>query len=209
MDIRTKPSKVHDYASTQVGLGHLLDDNEFRTPPATYAEIDGEVHAMLRCGWARPRQVERAVGRLTSRMLSLRLTLSVFDAVYAFARKVGDRHARLWPAVAAELEHACALLPLMRADVTRRTAPCLVQCDACNDGDAVVYTESVQLDALRREALRPRGSQTAHAPARCHRSLGGKTGAVLRVRHATRAGALQGRGPVPIPARFCLSGQAY
>ena len=156
VDIRTKPSKVHDYASTQVGLGHLLDDNEFRTPPATYAEIAGEVHAMLRCGWARPRQVERAVGRLTSRMLLLRLTLSVFDAVYAFARKVGDRHARLWPAVAAELEHACALLPLMRADVTRRTAPCLVQCDACNDGDAVVYTESVQLDALRREALRPR-----------------------------------------------------
>ena len=31
VDIRTKPSKVHDYVSTQVGLGHLLDDNEFRT----------------------------------------------------------------------------------------------------------------------------------------------------------------------------------
>ena len=46
----------------------------------------------------------------------------------------------------------------MRADVTRRTAPCLVQCDACNDGDAVVYTEGVQLDALRREALKPRTS---------------------------------------------------
>ena len=68
-------------------------------------------------------------------MLLLQLTLSVFDAVYAFARRVGDRHARLWPAVATDLEHACALLPLMRADVTRRTAPCLVQCDACNDGD--------------------------------------------------------------------------
>ena len=69
------PELPSDYASTQVGLGILLDDNEFRTPPATYAEIDGEVHAMLRCGWARPRQVERAVGRLTSRMLLLRLTL--------------------------------------------------------------------------------------------------------------------------------------
>ena len=130
MNIRTKPSKVHDYASTQVGLGNLLDNNEFRTVPETYAEICGEVYAMRRCGWARPRQVERIVGRLTSRMLLLRLTLSVFDAVYAFARKVGDRHARLWPAVITELEHACALLPLMRADVTPRTAPCLVQCDA-------------------------------------------------------------------------------
>ena len=156
VNIRTKPSKVHDYASTQVGLGNLLDNNEFRTVPETYAEICGEVYAMRRCGWARPRQVERIVGRLTSRMLLLRLTLSVFDAVYAFARKVGDRHARLWPAVITELEHACALLPLMRADVTRRTAPCLVQCDACNEGDAVVYTEHVQHADLRREALRPR-----------------------------------------------------
>ena len=135
VNIRTKPSKVQDYASTQVGLGHLLDDNEFRTLPDTHAEISGEVRAMIRCGWARPRQVERVVGRLTSRMLLLRLTLSVSDAVHAFARKVGDRHARLWPAGATELEHACALLPLMRADGTRRTAPCLVQCDACNDGD--------------------------------------------------------------------------
>ena len=50
VNIRTKPSKVQDYASTQVGLGHLLDDNEFRTLPDTYAEISGEVRAMLRCG---------------------------------------------------------------------------------------------------------------------------------------------------------------
>ena len=121
-----------------------------------YAEIHAEVRDLLRRGWARPRQVERLVGRITSRMLLLRLTLSVFDAVYAFARKVGDRHARLWPAVAAELEHACALLPLMRADACRRTAPVLVQCDACNTGDAVVYTEHVPLSDLRREALRPR-----------------------------------------------------
>ena len=66
-----------------------------------YVEINAEVQDLLRRGWARPRQVERLVGRITSRMLLLRLTLSIFDAVYAFARKVGDRHARLWPAVAA------------------------------------------------------------------------------------------------------------
>ena len=128
VNIRTKPSKVFDYASTQVGLGVLLDDNEFRTPLDRYAEIHAEVRDLLRRGWARPRQVERLVGRITSRMLLLRLTLSVFDAVYAFARKVGDRHARLWPAVAAELEHACALLPLMRADACRRTASGSVRC---------------------------------------------------------------------------------
>ena len=156
VNIRTKRSKVFDYSSTQVGLGVLLDDNEFRTPPDRYVEINAEVQDLLRRGWARPRQVERLVGRITSRMLLLRLTLSIFDAVYAFARKVGDRHARLWPAVAAELEHACALLPLMRADVSRRTAPVLAQCDACNSGDAVVYTEHVPLPELRREALRPR-----------------------------------------------------
>ena len=55
VNIRTKPSKVHDYASTKVCLGNLLDNNEFRTVPETYAEICGEVYAMRRCGWARPR----------------------------------------------------------------------------------------------------------------------------------------------------------
>merc|ERR1712185_91319 len=44
----------------------------------------------------------------------------------------------------------------MRADVSRPTAPVLVQCDACDEGDAVVYTEDVPLLDLRREALRPR-----------------------------------------------------
>ena len=33
VNIGTKPSKVHDYASTPLGLGHLLDNNEFRTLP--------------------------------------------------------------------------------------------------------------------------------------------------------------------------------
>ena len=156
VNIRTKPSKVHDYASTQVGIGVLLDDNDFRTPPEPYVKIHCDVQGLKRRGWARPREVERLVGRFTSSMLLLRLTLSIYDAVYAFAWKVGDRHARLWPAVVAELEHACALLPLMRADACRRTAPLLVQSDACNDGDAVVYTEHVPHSDLRREALRPR-----------------------------------------------------
>ena len=115
VNIRTKPSKVFDYSSTQVGLGVLLDDNEFRTPLDRYAEIHAEVRDLLRRGWARPRQVERLVGRITSRMLLLRLTLSVFDAVYAFARKVGDRHARLWPAVAAELAGVAPLAADARA----------------------------------------------------------------------------------------------
>ena len=35
VNIRTKPSKVHDYSPTQVGLGHLLDYNEFRTTQET------------------------------------------------------------------------------------------------------------------------------------------------------------------------------
>ena len=72
------------------------------------------------------------------------------------SRKVGHRYARLWPVVADELLHACALMPLMRADVSRPTAPVLVQCDACDEGDAVVYREDVPLLDLRREALKPR-----------------------------------------------------
>ena len=44
VNIRTKPSKVFDYAPTQVGFGALLDDNEFRTLPDRYAEIHAEEH---------------------------------------------------------------------------------------------------------------------------------------------------------------------
>ncbi len=137
-------------------------------------------------------------------MLLLRLALSAYDAVYAFARKVGDRHARLWPAVITELEHACALLPLMRADVTRRTAPCLVQCDACNEGDAVVYTEHVQHADLRREALRPR-TRVRDASDRWEVKEALSCGFDAPTEPELYKVAVRHR----IPARVCLAGAAY
>ena len=78
VNIRTKPSKVHDYSPTQVGLGHLLDHNEFRTTQENYDAICGGVQAVCRRGWAKPREVEGLVGSLTSRMLLERWTLSCF-----------------------------------------------------------------------------------------------------------------------------------
>jgi hypothetical protein len=78
VNIRTKPSKVHDYSPTQVGLGHLLDYNEFRTTHENYDAICGGVPAVRRRGWAKPREVEGLVGSLTSRMLLERWTLSCF-----------------------------------------------------------------------------------------------------------------------------------
>ena len=47
VNIRTKPTKVHDYTSTQVGFGVLLDDNQFRTPSDRYAEIYVEPQDLL------------------------------------------------------------------------------------------------------------------------------------------------------------------
>ncbi len=96
------------------------------------------------------------VGRFTSSFLLHRLALSVFSAVYAFGRKVGDRPARVWPSVLRELRLALAVLPLVQSDLSRPVAECLVQTDASDTGGAAVYTTAVPHDALRRECLRPR-----------------------------------------------------
>ena len=85
---------------------------------------------LCRHGFARPREVEGIVGVFTHLFLLHRLALSTFSATYAFARKLGMRHARLWPAVIQELLRALAILPLVRAELERPVSPVLLQTDA-------------------------------------------------------------------------------
>ena len=138
--LQTKPSKVHDYAREQDMLGYRLDHNVLRLSSSRYANLRDAVGALRRRGWALPREVEALVGRFTHAFLIHRPALSVFSAVYAFAEKVGDRSARVWPSVQAELELALALLPLAQSNLARPVAPLLVQTDACDEGAAAVYT---------------------------------------------------------------------
>ncbi len=156
--LKAKSSKVHDYARSQVLLGYQLHENVFRTTAEKYAAIYSEATALLARGWAQPREVERMVGKLTHIFLLCRLALSVFSSVYAFARQVGHVRANLWPSVRLELRVALAILPLVRADVSRPVAPILVQTDASSTGEAAVYTSAVPLDDLRRECMRPRAT---------------------------------------------------
>ena len=122
-----------------------------------YAAIRAEVERITRCGWARPREVERLVGKITNVFLLHRPSLALFNAVYAFCHtEWPERPRRLWPSVQQELRDAVAVLPLVRSDLSRAVAEQLLQTDACDTGAAVVYTGTVEHGALRQECARPR-----------------------------------------------------
>ena len=156
-----KDSKVMDYNVRQRLLGYQLDTNVLRVPSDKYAELATAVQQLCRRGWAQPREVERVLGKFTHLFLLHRLALAAFSAVYAFARKLGHRPARLWPSVRRELSRALALLPLVRAELDRPVCPRLVQTDASARGAGVVYTAEVPLGALRQECQRPRAAMSA------------------------------------------------
>ena len=157
VNLRTKPNKVRDYAAVQDLLGHTLDHNVLRASSPRYAAIRAEVERITRCGWARPREVERLVGKITNVFLLHRPSLALFNAVYAFCHtEWPERPRRLWPSVQQELRDAVAVLPLVRSDLSRAVAEQLIQTDACDTGAAVVYTSSVAHGVLRQECARPR-----------------------------------------------------
>ena len=98
--LRTKPSKVRDYDAVQDLLGHTLDHNVLRGSCSWYAAIRADVLRAIRCGWARPREVERLVGKITNVFLLHRPSLALFNAVYAFCHtEWPERPRRLWPSV--------------------------------------------------------------------------------------------------------------
>ncbi len=110
---RVRMEKVADYSPTQVVAGYQLDANVLRTPDAKYSDLSSIGSALRRRGFAKPREVESIVGEIPAFILAPllhRLALSVFSASYAFARKLGMRHARVWPAVLRELQRALAIL---------------------------------------------------------------------------------------------------
>ena len=154
--LEVKPSKVQDFSATQTILGYQLKDNVLQTSVEKYTILAEAVAALTQRGWAQPREVEQLVGKFTNAFLLHRPALAVFSSVYAFARKVGFRRARLWPGVERELRAAVAILPLVCSDLSRPTAPVLINADACDEGAAVVYTSAVDSDQLTAETSRPR-----------------------------------------------------
>ena len=155
--LRTKPSKVRDYDAVQDMLGHTLDHNVLRGSSSRYAAIRAEVLRVTRSGWARPREIESLVGKLTHWLLLHRPALALFNAVYAFCHTDSpERPRRLWPSVRQELLDAVAVMPLVRSDLSRPVSEHLIQTDACDTGAAVVYTNTVAHAALRQECARPR-----------------------------------------------------
>ena len=154
--LEAHPEKVFDFAAEQDVVGYRLDRNVLRARVARFTELRAWVRSLEQRGWAKPREVERLVGKLTHIFLIHRLALAVFAAVYAFGQKVGHRRARLWPSVLRELRTAIALVPLVRSDLTRPVADIVLQTDASDKGTGVVYTRDVPHCELRRECMRPR-----------------------------------------------------
>ena len=154
--LEAHPEKIHDFSTEQDILGYRLERNVLRARSARFDELRAWMRNLERRGWAKPREIERLVGKLTHLFLLHRFALSTFAAVYAFAQKCGHRRARLWPSVLRELRTAVALVPLVRADLSRPVAEVLVQTDASSNGTGVVYTRDVPHLDLRRECMRPR-----------------------------------------------------
>jgi hypothetical protein len=159
--LRAKASKVFDYSPVQDLLGYKLDHNVLRCSESRYQQLRTAVLQISQRGWVYPREVEGLVGRFTHVFLLCRFALSIFSAVYAFARKCGHLHTRPWPSVIKELTQALDILPLIRSDLGRPVSPLVVQTDACNTGEACVYTETVAMNELKRECLRPRHEPSA------------------------------------------------
>ena len=109
MGCRYHEDKVHDYAPLQDLLGYTLDHNVLRSSLKRYRDLAERLASLRRRGWARPREVEQIIGRFTNAFLLERSALSVFSSVYAFARRLGDRCARVWKSVLRELQMALDL----------------------------------------------------------------------------------------------------
>ena len=109
--LEAHPDKIHDFSPEQDLLGHHLQRSFLRAQNGRYDNLRAWVRDLERRGWAFPRQVEKVLGKLTHIFLLQRFALSVFAAVYAFAKKCGHRRARLWPNVLRELRLAIALAP--------------------------------------------------------------------------------------------------
>ena len=135
---------------------HALCD---RWQLARLDQLRAWVRSLEQRGWARPRKLERLVGKLTHIFLIQRFALSVFAAVYAFGQQVGHRRARLWPSVLRELRVAVALDPLVGSDLTRSVAEVLLQSNASDNRTGVVYTREVPHRRLRSECMRPRSDE--------------------------------------------------
>ena len=134
--LEAHPEKVCEFATSQDILGYRLDRNVLRARNARFDQLRAWVRSFQRRGWAKPREVERLVGKFTHIFLLHRLSLSVFAAVYAFGQKVGHKRARLWPSVLRELRTAVALVLVVRSDLTRPVADVLVQTDASEKAPA-------------------------------------------------------------------------
>ncbi len=150
-----KPSKVHDFAPTLDLLGYTLASDELRVPEAKYHTLEAAVLDLERRGRARPREVERLVGKFTNLFLLHRPALAIFSTVYVFARKCGHAVAPVWSSVIRELRMALGVLPLVRSDLARHVSELLLQSDACDTGSAAVYTRDVEPSLLREECRRP------------------------------------------------------
>ena len=158
------PKKLGGFSSERTLLGYRLCANRLEIDPVRFGKLAATVCTLCHVGWARPREVERIVGQLIHCCLLVRLSMSAFSACYAYIAKWGNRSARLWSNVKAELQSVIGLLPLVYAALDRPTFPAILQSDASDSGLAVVYNRSTPEGvtasswhaALHAEATRPR-----------------------------------------------------
>lgn len=155
-----KHSKLHPASSdpTKV-LGVMIDGHRHLVYPAQESVVNliGDTLWLLHRHVISGNVVERLVGRWTWFFLVRRPALSIFRAVYSFARRVGDRFAPMWKSVRLEFAVAIAVAPLLFASLDAPFFSDVLCTDASSYGAGVVAASvapSMQLSAYLSQAVR-------------------------------------------------------
>jgi hypothetical protein len=136
-------------------VGHLFDGRAltFGVAPVKLRKLQLEIAHIISVGACTGVDIERVVGKLTWAMLIKRPALSVFSAVYKFARSAGDQWTPIWSSVRNELVVASGLLPLLNVSLDSVWFNSVLAVDASNVGQGVVATDWSD-DAFRARAVK-------------------------------------------------------
>lgn len=160
--------EINDPAENQEFIGLELVAGRLRVKPRRLWKLRYGIHEVLRRGRISGPALEVLLGHLVRHMMTVRPALAVFDAVYEHVRAHRATAGVLSIGARRELSQACALLPLMVADMFAPWETSVMCFDASPIAYAVCETRrSVgEVRALGRTAERWRSKSAEHMKGR-------------------------------------------
>jgi hypothetical protein len=140
-----KPSKLQRASSSSTEItGMLVNGEEFTVgvSPAKLAILCKATMLLARAPSVKATDVSSVVGKWAWAFLARRPAFCVFGSVYRWLHVFDDAEAPLWPSARLELAMACALAPLLSANIAEEWFDEIVAVDASMDGQGVVSTRA-------------------------------------------------------------------